>query len=300
MIKWIHRMNNKWLQVYLIFNYLKFLNLIYNHHQSHLYAYIQAVMKASFSTKQQLLRLSSLLQQLNTNIDEYNTLASVTSTNAKDDEELMATLTQIRPLFDQISFNSSDVSLWGRYEKYADKYNDLIGSIPSLSGYKVDIVSLKNSLPIKTPSPPENSPSALQKPGDHHLQKKSVRFKDNIVDGVSDEPIPPYKDNPDSPISERQIFITNQQQLSNQDQRLDQLSDSVSRQHDMSLQINSETSEQMVMLDDLESGIDHTNARLIRGGRNIKRFRDALRQNSDWCTILVLIVVLVLLLVILK
>ncbi|GME73326.1 unnamed protein product [Ambrosiozyma monospora] len=109
----------------------------------------------------------------------------------------------------------------------------------------------------------------------------------------------PTKQNVDS-ISNKQIFIKNQQQVLEQDEQINILGRSVSTQRSMALSINDELADQMVLLDDLENGVTSSNTRLVRTHNRLTKFREQVRKNSDWYTILVLVIILLLLLVILK
>ncbi|GMG44090.1 unnamed protein product [Ambrosiozyma monospora] len=166
---------------------------------------------------------------------------------------------------------------------------------------------------------------------------KSVRFRDNLVDYSPTSSVPNqgarYKDTPDhfdeieqsvvenssnaallqkpysdeelteqnvDSISNKQIFIKNQQQVLEQDEQINILGRSVSTQRSMALSINDELADQMVLLDDLENGVTSSNTRLVRTHNRLTKFREQVRKNSDWYTILVLVIILLLLLVILK
>ncbi|QPG75367.1 hypothetical protein FOA43_002720 [Brettanomyces nanus] len=263
---------------------------------------------------QQILKLSTLIQELVSNVDEYETLKSVSDTAPTIDsnEELTSTLRKIdnslkyiEILFeDEFSENEYDalVSLLGIYDK-------ALSSLPEVEveGYTFDRTKIEevreNANGENGGGYDEDMVDMTLNPSISSKHKKSVRFKDNLVDA---EPTK-YKDDRDvlfqdneslssqasttsqtssQMLSNKQIFISNQQEIINQDQTLDHLGDSVSRQHEMSLQINGEVNDHMVLLDDLENGMDRTNVRLIRGQRNIRRFREALRERGDWCTIL--------------
>jgi len=332
----------------------------------------------------QLLKLTSLLQELESAIDEYKTLKELSNDHmtVNVDSDTIHILTQFVSLFINISTQlqyslkspipegdgsrqlATDPPLrdYSELKKIAASARELIESLPEISEKTSSLDTLNldklskyratrledikvithdkalsdtvTSLSYSPPSQDSLSSSLLQKGSkEKPLHKKSVRFKDHLIDGVSDKPLntnlKPYRDHVetsrnnglnrkedggdlryhDEPVSDdasdinmsdRDVFIANQQQVLEQNHSLDHLSDSVQRQHEMSLQINDEVNDHMVLLDDLEGGINRTNARLVRGARNIKKFRDALRERGDWCTILILIVILLFLLIVLK
>lgn len=146
---------------------------------------------------------------------------------------------------------------------------------------------------------------------------KSVRFKDDIVEASPPVRFKPYRDtvdefmddndngddsgldNPAIDMSNKQIFIHNQNQFMYQDDQLDQLHGSVRQQREMSKTINTELSEQFVIMDDLEAGLDASNARLIHSNNRLTKYRNALKKRGDWMCILILLFILLFLLAIL-
>ncbi|KAF6010068.1 hypothetical protein HII12_003614 [Brettanomyces bruxellensis] len=296
----------------------------------------------------QLLKLTSLLQELESSIDEYNTLKEISDdpVTVDSDSDISHTFEQFLALFSNISSNLQDrlkgpisarranqqlasdepLDEFTELKKIINTMKHLIEKVPEFSkiSSSLDMVEIDNicenrkaklqnmmtttrdhmqdySVPSTSDSSSSQnsqSYSLLQKGSrTKSLHKKSVRFKDHLIDGVSDKPLDtnlrPYRDHVekygqvgknrkadsdnlryhDEPIvdddnsmsmSDRDVFIANQQQMLEQNRSLDHLSDSVQRQHEMSLQINDEVSDHMVLLDDLENGIDRTNARLMR------------------------------------
>lgn len=124
------------------------------------------------------------------------------------------------------------------------------------------------------------------------------RYKDSLFETM--DPDSSEIDNPPIDLSNRQIFIHNQQQFSHQDDRLDELHNSIKQQREISMHINRETSDQFVLLNDLERGIESSNSRLIRSTNKLQQYRDALKKRGDWMCIIILTFVLLVLLVLLK
>lgn len=151
--------------------------------------------------------------------------------------------------------------------------------------------------------------------------KKSVRFKDN-ADCLDEDAehlhsqlmgtatFRPYRDDDDNnddrntlnslTESNHELFALHQQQLLAQDNSLDQLHQLVRVQHSMGLSIHDELDEHMVILNDLESGVDMSASRLARATANVHSFRRKVRENGSLVTIVVLTVILVVLLVVLN
>ena len=107
-------------------------------------------------------------------------------------------------------------------------------------------------------------------------------------------------DNPTIDMSNRQIFIHNQQQFEQHDRHLDQLHKSVKQQRHIALSINGEVSDQFELLNDLEGNIDRSNTRLIQSTSKIQQYREALRKRTDWMLIIILTCLLLFLLLVLK
>lgn len=124
------------------------------------------------------------------------------------------------------------------------------------------------------------------------------RYKDSLFETL--DPDNSEIDNPPIDLSDRQIFIHNQQQFVHQDDRLDELHNSIKQQREISMHINRETSDQFVLLNDLERGIENSNSRLIRSTNKLQQYREALKKRGDWMCIIILTFVLLVLLIFLK
>ena len=153
---------------------------------------------------------------------------------------------------------------------------------------------------------------------------KKVRFSDNTeirtTSSSNEEPIKasdmhfkPYFDDEeedinstsngivnDANITNRELFIEQQQRLMNQDQHIDTLAASVSRAHGMSLDINQEVESQNTgLLADLENMVDTSDRNLQRARRRLDTFQRTARENGPCTTIILLIIILIFLLVVL-
>ncbi|EMC91659.1 hypothetical protein BAUCODRAFT_116542 [Baudoinia panamericana UAMH 10762] len=169
--------------------------------------------------------------------------------------------------------------------------------------------------------------SELKRPNDANLKQdfdaaiaapqprrsKSVRFRDNpdeddpehqanrtalLAEGerYRDEP----QDSNQSQMDNEQIHAYHKQVIQDQDQQLQTLGQSVSRQRMLGIQIGDELDEHNVMLDDVESGVDRHQSTLDRARRRLENVARKGRQNWSWVTIGILIFILVLLIVVLK
>lgn len=142
-----------------------------------------------------------------------------------------------------------------------------------------------------------------------NIPGKSVRFSDKVEET---SPVPevqqhfkPYRDDEESVASfesqtNPQMYAQHQQQIINQDEDLGVLHNSVRRQHSMGLHINEEIDDHLIMLNDLELGVERSQFMLNSATNKLKSFRQKCRENGSLVTIVVLTVILILLLVVLN
>lgn len=158
----------------------------------------------------------------------------------------------------------------------------------------------------------------LQQPVPQHPVSKSVRFTD--ADGADGDEeyntnraalLRPYRDEPEGAANDerhldtdhldnQQIHAHHQQILSEQDAQLDQLGESIGRQHHMSIQIGDELEGQIALLDDVDEHVDRHQGRLNNARRRLDKIRRKAGDNWSMMTIIGLIIVLVILIVIIK
>ena len=138
---------------------------------------------------------------------------------------------------------------------------------------------------------------------------KSVRFSDND-DTEDDDPnrssLFPYRDDPSpstpdvSTLDNQQIHAYHDRVIRDQDDQLAQLSSSIGRQRELSMQIGDELDGQVMLLDDVEEGVDRHAAQFVRARGRLDRLSRKARENWSLTVIVVLIIILVLLIVITK
>uniref|UniRef100_A0A0L0P1W6 t-SNARE coiled-coil homology domain-containing protein n=1 Tax=Candidozyma auris TaxID=498019 RepID=A0A0L0P1W6_CANAR len=257
-------------------------------------------------------KIRSYLDQLLANIEERQRLIDVLKlTPSLDDNlDLINLLAKIKKSFQYLHL---DISA-GHIDAFADQFSTLIDSykssldVLSKDAY-IDAHEYEYTDKIVKPEAPELN------------TKKLVRFKDYDADeednmrsqlmGTSTT-IKPYRDDPDQQLdsdalslqsvdtSNREMFAQHQQQLLEQDQHLDALHDSIRTQHLMGRNINLELDEHLILLNDLERGVDDSGSRLGRASGRLKDFRTKVSENGSLVTIIVLSVILILLLVVLS
>ncbi|KAI5456277.1 hypothetical protein BGZ63DRAFT_366950 [Mariannaea sp. PMI_226] len=140
---------------------------------------------------------------------------------------------------------------------------------------------------------------------------KTVRFSDTPQKppSPSHELFGPYRDDPSDSagyrdeaeaMSNQQIHEYHSQILDQQDEQLDRLGESISRQRELSMQIGDELDSHVAMLDEVEGVTDRHQSRLDRASRALGKVARGASENKQMTTIIVLIIILVLLIVILK
>lgn len=149
-----------------------------------------------------------------------------------------------------------------------------------------------------------------------------MRFKDNLIEDDPEDlaarqqlmsggtKFRPYTDAEDSETSSiassfdaqsnQQIFAQHQQQLLDQENDLGFLLDSVRRQHSMGLGINQEIDEHIILLNDLENGVDRAYTRLSQALNRLKSFQKLCKENGSMVTIILLTIILIVLLIVLN
>ncbi|KAH7146559.1 hypothetical protein EDB81DRAFT_497181 [Dactylonectria macrodidyma] len=139
---------------------------------------------------------------------------------------------------------------------------------------------------------------------------KTVRFSDTPP-SPSQELFGRYRDDPadaDSAgyrdeaatMSNQQIHEYHAQILDQQDEQLDQLGESISRQRELSMQIGDELDSHVAMLEDVEGITDRHQSRLDRASRTLGKVARGAKENSQMTIIVILIIILILLIAILK
>lgn len=117
----------------------------------------------------------------------------------------------------------------------------------------------------------------------------------------------PYRDDPSdsdvpdqSDMSNQQIHEYHHQVIRDQDEQLDRLGESIGRQRELSMQIGDELDGQVMLLDEVEEGVDRHHAQFRRARGRLDRFSRKAKENWSLSIIVVLIIILVLLIVITK
>lgn len=161
---------------------------------------------------------------------------------------------------------------------------------------------------------------------------KHVRFRENLVDEQEPHPpgrkpkprrtlleereelfIKPYRDNEDeeppeqstladqaSGLNDQDHFQLQQTTLRDQDEHLDRLAQSVSRQHQLSMQISDELDSHLELLDDVDNLTENSQSRLATARRRLDKFSRKAKNNGSLLTIAILFLIFIILLIVLK
>ncbi|ODV79429.1 uncharacterized protein CANTADRAFT_52225 [Suhomyces tanzawaensis NRRL Y-17324] len=149
-------------------------------------------------------------------------------------------------------------------------------------------------------------------PKEESKKPKTVRFRDDVTEDneelrtelMGTRAFKPYSDDEPQTDAEsfdhetnQQLFAKHQQTLLDQDQDLDILHESIKRQHSMGRTINTELDDHLILLNDLELGVDVSQQRLNSATHKLLVFRTRVAENGSLVTIVVLTIIVIVLLV---
>jgi syntaxin 8 len=137
---------------------------------------------------------------------------------------------------------------------------------------------------------------------------KSVRFTDSPDDPNRTSLFPShYTDDPSdstppdqSNLSNEEIHTYHTQVIRTQDEQLDRLGESITRQRDLSIQIGDELDNHALLLDEVDERVDRHQSTLDRAKGRLGRIAKGARDQWGLTCIIVLIVILVILIAITK
>lgn len=250
------------------------------------------------------LKLSYELDKLKDLVEERRRLVDVlmlTPSNG-DTVQLKKQINRILAIFHDSDLNRGLIT----------EYNLIIDDIPDSNNFDTSIYYFK--IPSRNVFTSVNIVPTQDEIG---VLPKKVRFNDNdLVSyntpqdaiGIVEQEFKPYQDEltkdqnntSASLISNKELFIQQQQELLNQDSHLDILSSSIKNTHYMSLDINREIEDQNDhVLQDLENLVDNNGRSLRRAQRRLEIFEKTAKENGPCFTIVILIIILLFLLVVL-
>ncbi|CAH6719693.1 syntaxin-8 [[Candida] jaroonii] len=229
-----------------------------------------------------LINILKLTPSSNDNFDLINQLGKITKlfkASDSDTPKFKQLVNQYNDLLDQLN-DDSTINI--EEYKYTIKKNKNVR-------FKDDSNDLRNELMGTTKFKSyKDDPEESDKVEFNDFKPNSNRYSD--FDGS--------QFNQD--LSNQDLFGQNQQLLSKQDEDLDMLHDSVKIQKSMGLNINEEIDSHLIMLNDLENGVESSQLRLNSANNRLREFRRKFQENGSLITIVVLTIILILLLVVLN
>lgn len=264
----------------------------------------------SKDTRLTISKIQFNLEELGNLLEERNNIYELDLIPSKNDNfELISLILKTIQYFRFVNKDITDEvnseekeHIGSELEELVKEYNDIYNQLSEDSN--LDISEYKYSF---TPSTTNSKVSS-------NNIHKSVLFKDTPDDNDASELMgtrhvfKPYKDDPYDEdlstsleeVSNHQMFAQHQQTMMRQDQDLDTLHQLISRQFSMGQGINQELDDQLIILNDIEQGVDQSLSRLDLANRRIRTFRNLMRENGSLVTICTLTIILILLLVVLN
>lgn len=264
--------------------------------------------------KQSIAKSSNYLEILETQLEERDRLVTVLNLtpSSNDNLELVDLLDKLKKT---LNYLQEDLVLYLKSASQSDELNSVITAVKSnINSFNSQLEGINHSfidisayqIPLKPFKIKEQQP-----------EPKSVRFKDQTnldEDDFRNELMgtrvfKPYTDiEPESDAatlasinqSNQDLFVQHQQTLLEQDESLDQLHDSIRTQKSMGHTINDELNDHLIILNDLERGVDDAAYRLNNAQARLKNFSTKVRENGSLVTIVILTIILILLLVVLN
>lgn len=262
-----------------------------------------------------ILRTKPLLNQLESQIDERDRLITVLKLepSSNDNYDL---INQLSKIVQNLSLIQLDIHKQEVNDTVTNDFKELAGKYEAaISGLEKDMYVNINDYKFKVSLPDKGKDSiSVEAEGSNNGQasRKTVRFKDETEEDLRNElmgtkSFKPYRDdeseqdnNSINDLNNHQLFAKHQQQILDQDQDLDVLHDSVRLQKSMGQNINDEIDSHLIMLNDLERGVDNSHVHLTNTNNRLTDFRTKVQENGSLITIITLTVILILLLVVLN
>lgn len=129
-----------------------------------------------------------------------------------------------------------------------------------------------------------------------------MRFSDNLIDvsSATPDPLSLAAEEARNSVSNSEAMMQQQRIMREQDDSLDRLSESISRQRELSIQIGDELDQHVELLSDVDRLVDWSHHRLNGARKRLDNVSRKMKQNGSVLTIVLLIIVLLILIIILK
>ncbi|KAI6893387.1 hypothetical protein D0869_14710 [Hortaea werneckii] len=258
-------------------------------------------------------QLTLLADQLNLSLLERQRALSMSLEPEKYDAEITRSLTSLQGGIQNVQSEQpysddakESTELAQLRKQFSDFYTQFYGTAPPSS--ESDGSNSRSQ---------ESQPEAAQRRPSQARRSKSVRFHDKpSADDEANDPVAQanraalwsdqerYRDEPAGPdqsgMDNQQIHAYHTQRLQEQDEDLDTLGQSISRQRVLGMQMGEELDDQNALLDDVESGVDRHSGTLDRARKRLGNVARKSKDNWNWVTIGILICILVLLIILLN
>lgn len=246
-------------------------------------------------------RVNSLISQLESTIEERQQLISLNlDPSVNDNYDLVNLISLIHG--DLLKSTSSSLSK--DTISIINRYNDLLKKLTddkdvSIEEYFVLIPEVKAKEPKSVRFSDINEEADDDDLRNELMGTRSFKpFKDEVNE--LEVTTTNSSDTSSLNLNNHQLFAQHQQQMLDQDTDLDILHDSVKIQKQMGRNINQEIDDHLILLSDLENGVDSSQRRLNTTANRLNDFRTRVQENGSLVTIVVLTVVLIILLVVLN
>ncbi|KAG7192160.1 uncharacterized protein KQ657_002525 [Scheffersomyces spartinae] len=259
--------------------------------------------------KTTLTKLGVYVDQLENDIEERDRLVHVLllSPSSNDNNDMINLMINLEKYFTYLQDdllrkrNIRDESILQEFKSLVKRYEQALEYF--ITDATIDISEYKFVSKELSLTKPEAIETSIIEPS-----SKSVRFQDEVEYQESRSDLMGtrtfnnvYSDSESfDNTNNQQLFAQHQQALLQQDEDLDILHESVRRQHSMGVVINEELDDHLIILNDLERGVDQSQLRLGSAGNRLRSFRQKCKENGSMITIVVLTIILVLLLVVLN
>ncbi|KAI6863151.1 hypothetical protein KC343_g18335 [Hortaea werneckii] len=258
-------------------------------------------------------QLTLLADQLKLSLLERQRAVSMNLEPEKYDADITRSLTSLQEGIQEVQSGQpysddaeESTELAQLRKQFSESYSQFYGTAPP---------SFESGESDRQPEEPHLQ--AAQSRPSQAQRSKSVRFHDNpSADDESNDPVAQanraalwsdqerYRDEPAGPdqsgMDNQQIHAYHTQRLREQDEDLDTLGQSISRQRVLGIQMGEELDDQNALLDDVESGVDRHSGTLDRARKRLGNVARKSKDNWNWVTIGVLICIMVLLIILLN
>ncbi|KAK9246481.1 hypothetical protein V1506DRAFT_574529 [Lipomyces tetrasporus] len=216
---------------------------------------------------------------------EQSTAESDSSASSRSLKSREDTLIRLQKQFDKLLSLLQD----GGADKLLAQVSAPRPSRPSLVYPSNDEYNTSRSRLLNTSSPRTRTP-------------KTVRFSDNLIDvqSTTPDPLSIAADEARNSASNNEALLQQQRIMQQQDDSLDRLSESISRQRELSIQIGDELDSHIELLGEVDRLVDWGQNRLDGARKRLDYVSRKTRENSSLVAIIVVIIVLLLLIIILK